>query len=107
MTESKVTNAPCQEARVCLKCGRTENEWSEFDEQTMREMASVHAEVFAFLEPSEEGAAPAAWDYKCPICGTEVVSGEDQFADAWICPKCITEVRKPKSASLVPAETPK
>lgn len=24
----------------------------------------------------------------CLDCGTSLVSGEDQFADSWICPKC-------------------
>ena len=26
--------------------------------------------------------------YKCADCGTALVSGDDQFADAWICTRC-------------------
>lgn len=27
----------------------------------------------------------------CGECGTDLVAGEDQFADSWICPKCNEE----------------
>jgi hypothetical protein len=31
-------------------------------------------------------------------CGETCVAGEDQFEDAWICPKCIVEVRHANTA---------
>lgn len=42
-----------------------------------------------------ESVPEAGEAIKCPTCGSSAVSGEDQYEDAWICPKCIKEIHSP------------
>lgn len=40
------------------------------------------------MNANERQDVKPTWGFVCPDCGGWVVSGEDQFADAWICPAC-------------------